>query len=125
MNNNDNLPTAFEIARACATNGGATINPRNQRNVTNGYAVGLGGADSLPQWHADRITDAFVGAVDAATATAQKMDGGALGAWIHRGRVYVEPVEVLQDRDRAMNVARMRGEIAIFDLNTGTEIEVK
>jgi len=93
--------------------------------VTTGFAVGMGGADSLPQWHAEQITEAFVGAVDAATATAQKMAGGALGAWVHRGRVYVEPVEVLQDRERAMDVARLRGEIAIFDLNTGTEIQVQ
>lgn len=121
---NDISATAYEIARACATKGGATICPKTQKDVRRGFAVGMGGAESLPATAARELNDEFMQAVHDASATAARTRG-ALGAWIHNGRVYVEPVDVMQDKGRAMEAARMRGEIAIFDLNTGTEILVK
>lgn len=117
---NDISATAFEIARACATKGGATICPKTQKDVTRGYAVGFGGAESMPAVHARELTPEFLAAVDAAAGA-----GDALGAWMHKGRVYVEPVDVMQDKGRAIEAGRERGEIAIFDLNTGTEILCK
>ena len=118
--------TAFEILRACKTKGGATLDPMNQRDILQGFAVGLGGAESLPMDDAENLSPSFIEAVRDAIHHAQRMEGRAgLGAWVHAGRVFVEPVNVMDDKGRAMRAARDRGEIAIFDLNTGTEIPTK
>ena len=117
---NDISAMAFEIARACATKGGSTICSKTQKDVNRGFAVGFGGAESMPAVHARELTPEFLAAVHAASGA-----GDALGAWIHEGRVFVEPVDVMQDKGCAIQAAHDRGEIAIFDLNTGTEIFVK
>lgn len=49
-------------------------------------------------------------------------DADAIGAWVNGDRLYFDPIEIYTDRDLAEKIGRERGEIAIFDLDTRTEI---
>lgn len=126
MNNAPTTPPTFNERTARAlineltTNGGCTL-AADGANVTEGYAVGLGGAEALDplksyfdQVHRIVRRARKAGAVD------------AFGAWHDEetGLDYVEPVQVFDIEHLAVNVGRARGELAIFDLTNGVEIRL-
>ena len=52
--------------------------------------------------------------------------GKSVGGWRDKksGDYFLDVVEVHQDKDHALKLARERGELAIFDLSTGEEIRL-
>lgn len=127
-----NERTARALINELTTNGGCTLKD-DGTHATQGYAVGLGGAEALdpkrPYFEqvlrivndarrVDAISVYLLGAVDC--------DSTAFGAWrdSETGRDYVEPIQILTDRATALTVAAERGELAIYDLTNGVEIRI-
>ena len=48
--------------------------------------------------------------------------GIGIGTWIHKGQIYFDLVNNIQDLNIATRVARERGEIAIWDCRNQKEI---
>jgi hypothetical protein len=118
--NTDQLHTAI-----CA--GGATINPRTGEFVTSGgIVVALPGYEyQIRAKDFDRATLARYLARDDVKATIEHASGYMLGVWIDRQpRVYLDVVEVIADRPRALGLAVQRGERAVYDLDASQEIYV-
>lgn len=47
-----------------------------------------------------------------------------MGGWIDNGLVYLDAVDIIGDREVAEDMGRIRGELAIFDLDAGEEIRL-
>ena len=120
-----NYPTiSTQITRhllnGAQTDGGATINHLSQVPRT-GFCVGLGGAVALDK--SKGYFDQALAIVDQALADEPRT---TFGAWVDMDTqaLYIEPVQVFDSEKIAMNVARARGELAIFDLWKGVEIRL-
>ncbi|MFC4463981.1 hypothetical protein ACFPH6_05285 [Streptomyces xiangluensis] len=48
----------------------------------------------------------------------------AVGGWVDGQRLYLDPVEIIDDRARAEYVGRLRKQIAIYDLSASEEIRL-
>ena len=48
--------------------------------------------------------------------------GIGIGTWIHKSQIYFDLVQNIQDLDVATNIAKKRGEIAIYDCKKQKEI---
>lgn len=46
-----------------------------------------------------------------------------IGWWTHEGRIYLDVCDNVQDYSSALELGRMRKEIAIYDLNEGVEVK--
>lgn len=95
--------------------GGSTVPLyRGDLVPTTGYVVGVGGI-TVPadRWGmADHLVTDFV----------QRADTKYIGVWMEDGVVYVDKVQIVADRDRALELADVHGEIAIYHLDTGETI---
>lgn len=87
---------------------------------TDGYAVGLavGTAATLDR----RATPETVART--LRNVMREFEAAHVGAWVDDGRVHIDPVRVLTDRDLALRVARERGQRAIYSFATGEVIEL-
>ena len=122
--------TSTQIVRhllnGAQTDGGATINHLSQV-PRSGYCVGLGGAVALDPSRS--YFDQALQIVDDALAAEPRT---TFGAWVDRKAgeygdfhvLYIEAVQVFDMEHLAMNVARARGELAIYDLANGVEIRL-
>ena len=112
--------TARALINELTDRGGCTLQ-YDGTHARQGYAVGLGGAEALDP------ARPYFEQVRRIVCTARKANAGvAFGAWHDSasGLDYVEPVEVLSCRLAATQVARVRGELAIYDLTNGVEIRL-
>lgn len=95
--------------------GGATVPLyRGDLVPTTGYVVGVGGL-TVPQdrWGmADHLVADFVG----------RADTKYVGVWAEDGVVYVDKVQIVADRARALELADVHGEIAIYHIDSGETI---
>lgn len=106
---------------------GFTIRLDDQPNdVAGGFSVGgnplcpeirIGGVRGLP---AHFVAEALRFYTEVATIYGDDQIGG----WVHEGDLYIDAPTIYVDGDEAAATARERGELAIFDLNTMTEIFV-
>ncbi len=100
--------------------GGATI-LRNGSLASEGFAVGgimefnYFQADKSPEKLASYVLDA-VACIEECTAC------DAFGFWIHNSSMYIDAINIFQNESEALSFARKNNEIAIFDLNTSSEI---
>lgn len=76
--------------------------------------------------NASLIARALRELADTRAAWAGSHDNRALGTWLDTtdGRVYIDVVESIANRDKALQIAKERGELAIFDTVAGDEIRV-
>lgn len=119
----DTLVTSdlIKLYDAIFTDGGFTVLIGDDGSLTpaaSGYAV----ADSrdLRTLPTDTPFGVFAEAIERAFTTFLGAD--ALGGWEHNGRLYLEPVEIYNDRATAERVGRLYDQIAIFDLDNSAEI---
>lgn len=49
-------------------------------------------------------------------------DHAMVGTWEHTGKIYIDIVDAHKNRKAAIQAGRKRGEIAIFDFDSGQEI---
>ncbi|MEU6379264.1 hypothetical protein [Streptomyces sp. NPDC046909] len=102
-------------------NGGFTIMacPDGSAHVpTEGYAVSI--TSTQHTISAAAPFDAFAELVHSVTDRYGDADG--LGGWLADGVIYIDPVEVIPDRQAATLAGKQREQLAIFDLATGAEI---
>ena len=117
-----------EILSATLQNGGGTFGAGGYPIHSGGYVVG-GVAPG-------RVLQVPVARVTSPTFAEQRQllrhvaglirDGVEFGTWIDSdaGILWVEPIEFVTDRDAAIQLARERGELAIFHLDSEEEIRV-
>ena len=109
----------FEAFHNMQATGGFTINL--QGPVTKGYAVAQGGTSKFP---ADSMTAQTLETLLFKRYGDFLRAGGTVGAWVHKGEVWVECSEVYEHKEEALTDAYKAGEIAIYDLANKTEIKV-
>lgn len=119
------LPNTDRLHTAICNTGGATINPRTGEFVTTGgIVVAVPGYEKvIPARDFDHdALEAYAASIPYVTAfNPERM----LGVWIDRTpRVYLDVVEVITDRPRALGLAKQRGEQAVYDLDAGETIYV-
>ena len=105
---------AHRVVGHTLLNGGGTFT-RNGCPVTpeSGYAVALEGQRyaEFPQ-------------VGPALELLSRVSYSAeyFGTWYDSGRLYVEPCEIIADRESAVRIGRERGQLAIYDFAAGEVI---
>lgn len=105
------------LAADTLANGGATRRIRDAHTPTDGVCVGRPGQGTT--WEAALFT---VETAVSATLRGRIFTGEAcVGTWINEGTLYVDIVDRFESLADALAAGRERGELAVFDLATGTE----
>lgn len=120
------LPSFEAVRDHLAESGGFTFNPRTGRFVTDrsGFVV-ANPKGNVPVVVASLTPDALFDAAWRNLSLLRKA-GHYLGGWQDKttGKVYLEVSEVFPSRDDAIAAATARGELAIFDLSTLSDIRL-
>lgn len=104
---------------------GYTVNAATLQPITSGYAVGLAvtqdsfGADGLA-----KVVDVIAKMQNQGEAS--HFDGLAFGGWYDSksGRYYYDATVIVNDRAKALELARVNGQLAIYDLDKKEEIRL-
>jgi len=110
-----------DLYDALFLNGGFTIMTRPDGTActpAKGYAVSV--TPSQRTMPADAPFGVFADLVREVTDEYGDVNG--LGGWKSDGVIYIDPVEIISDRQTATDTGLRRRQLAIFDLVTGTEI---
>lgn len=103
-------------------NGGGTFDVATgqEMGLKRGYGVANGGAGG-------QVVDNTQEAVHAAYSEVSKTGAPNIGTWFNPedGKVYVDPTQVVTNKAEAMRLARARGEKAIFDFKTMSDINIE
>lgn len=123
-----------DLIGAAIKEGGTTVSVstyRDTKPVTSGYVVGgFGVSLVIPRYDSDDLgvyvpapsRDAAIFWID---RNLNKHERVNFGSWRDdRGRIWLDRVNILDNLDDALFLARFRGELAIFHLDTGEEIAV-
>jgi hypothetical protein len=109
-------------------NGGVTFRvkdyPEKIVMPAKGYVVGGYGDNATAIFDVDD-TEAFDESIDRFLFHSRNDGYKYIGTWINEGKVYIENVEVLKNKDFAMGTAYGRGEKAVYDLAAKKEIFLK
>lgn len=113
---------------------GSSQSARTGKSPDHGYMVGGNGADEVRipmNWiHANRYN---LTTVAEKIATVLRTEYGELlyresytylGSWVHNGELYFDVAGNFNDLDTAVDFAKARNEIAIWDVERGEEIYV-
>jgi hypothetical protein len=102
-------------------NGGCTLKPETGEEATTGYAVG--GIREFKFYDA-RIeqTDEMADAIAQIRKNHPAMD---IGFWLDGSTLYIDAVLRFPCEESARLIGTKLNEVAIYDLNTGTEIRLK
>ena len=98
--------------------GGFTLNLINGKAPTTGYVVAVS-KDSEHVMDPER-TDVNMEIDDYIMTWQPEWIGG----WMYQGRAYIDAVEVFDGLDAAIDAARERDQLAIFDVETGEVIDL-
>lgn len=102
---------------------GFTVGGHDQQVPTSGFAVG--GDPECPEVRVAGVATASVDLVSGFLATYSIATGeNWMGGWVHEGDLYLDAPTIMIELDDALELARERGELAIFDLENGREILV-
>ena len=118
---NKSRAIAHKAIELTVKNGGCTLDPKTVEEVTTGYAVGgirefkFHGA-SLG--HLDEITDS----ITKIRVSHPKMK---VGFWMDGSTLYIDAVAVVNSEESARIIGEAFEEIAIYNLDTATEIRLK
>ncbi len=115
----DTIVGAFERCE-----GGATVDPSGAPVAQDyGYVVALAGHECPIVGDSPRLRAAVIKYVDTVAPILTQRAGRYVGGWADgSGYLILDVVEILSDRDEALTVGRARGQTAIFDLSSGTEV---
>lgn len=99
-----------DIVSATAANGGGTFEAGTLLpfEPTDGYAVAIASVARLS------VHTPAAQLVDTARRVAQEYGSSFVGTWVHEGYVYVDPVQYVRDRERAIRIGREHGQQAIY-----------
>ena len=113
----------YSVVEDTLTNGGLTVKPFIGEKPETGYMVALEGYElQVP------VSEFFTGVVaDYIGEHAQKLMSNpalCLGTWVNEGTVYLDLSENVPNREKALELGKERGQLAIFSLDTFEEVVV-
>lgn len=97
------------------TNGGCTVASGSISESSTGYVVG-GKVPTVIVPESDTVA-----LHNTIVQFANTYD--SYGTWLHDGNVYIDAIDILYDRDSAIALGRARGELAIYDIANGCDID--
>lgn|SRR5690606_23131016 len=102
---------------------GFTVSAHTGETVSSGYVVG-----GDPECREVRLkdfrdipSDLLVAHLEHYRTVAEMYGRGMVGGWVHEGDLYLDAPSILWDPEEAEALARVRGELAYFNLDTMTE----
>jgi len=113
---------------------GCTFYADRAGSPNSGYCVGLAGqetiVDRLPYDENDAYKDCrksdyptiFADVLGKLIRNGGTGSNNCIGCWVHGGRLYIDVSTVCDDYATAVELGRRNNQIAIYDLNQGTEI---
>lgn len=109
---------ARALVRCARRDGGCTMDKSRTRITSGGHAVG-GVLPTLVLHRAD-------GAAVREFVRRSLISGSdVFGSWRDEGgAIHIDAVDIIEDRDVALEIARERNEIAIYDLDNREEVRV-
>ena len=113
----------FDVVQDTLRDGGLTIKPFTGDKPQTGYMVALQGYElQVP------VSEFFTGIVaDYLGEHAQKLMSTpslCLGTWVNEGTVYLDLSENIPNREKALELGRERGQLAIFNLANMEEVTI-
>ena len=120
-----NLIISALAAIAAQNPEGYTVNAATLQPITSGHAVALAVTqDSFGAEGLAKVVDVIERMQNQGEAS--RFDGLAFGGWYDSksGRYYYDATVIVKDRDEALELARVNGQLAIFDLNNLEEIRL-
>lgn len=120
-----NLIISALAAIAAQNPEGYTVNAATLQPVTTGHAVALAVTqDSFGAEGLAKVVDVIVKMQNQGDAS--RFDGLAFGGWYDSksGRYYYDATVIVKDRAEALELARVNGQLAIFDLDNLEEIRL-
>ena len=102
-------------------NGGCTLDPKTMGTVTTGYAVG--GIREF-KFHSASLGH-VVQIADAITKIRVSHPKMKIGFWLDGSTLYLDAIAVMNSEESARTVGEAFDELAIFHLDTNTEIRLK
>lgn len=118
-----NLIISALAAIAAQNPEGYTVNAATLQPMTSGYAVALAVTqDSFGAEGLAKVVDVIAKMQNQGEAS--RFDGLAFGGWYDSksGRYYYDATVIVKDRTEALELARVNGQLAIFDLDNLEEI---
>lgn len=110
---------AHDIVNGTLT--GFTVGEHDQQIPTSGWSVG--GDPDCPEVRVANVASAPVDLVSGLMATYSIATGeNWMGGWVHEGDLYLDAPTIVIERADALRLAGERGELAIFDLESGREV---
>lgn len=104
-----------KMIKTIIKNGGLTYDPRKKEVVTSGYCVGV-------ENHEKKIDLKKVKKSTLKKYLNNVDDKLVLGCWINEGTLYLDNTEIVECKNEATAKGMERNELAIFHLDTFTEI---
>ena len=101
---------------------GFSVNSDQRTFQGRGYAVG---GTEVPSLHVVNDSLSFNHFSTAMKNMASQMldpDTQVIGGWVHDGMVFIEVSDVVRSKYVALELAKARNEIAIYDFNTQSEV---
>ena len=101
---------------------GFSVNSDQRTFQGRGYAVG---GTEIPSLHVVNDSLSFNHFSAAMKNMASQMldpDTQVIGGWVHDGMVFIEVSDVVRSKYVALELAKARNEIAIYDFNTQSEV---
>ena len=120
-----NLIISALAAIAAQNPEGYTVNAATLQPITSGYAVALAVTqDSFGAEGLAKVVDVIEKMQNQGEAF--RFDGLAFGGWYDSkgGRYYYDATVIVKDRAEALELARVNGQLAIFDLDNLEEIRL-
>lgn len=120
-----NLIISALAAIAAQNPEGYTVNAANLQPITSGYAVALAVTqDSFGAEGLAKVVDVIEEMQNQGETS--RFDGLAFGGWYDSksGRYYYDATVIVKERDEALELARVNGQLAIFDLDNLEEIRL-
>jgi hypothetical protein len=124
------LPTrfAYELAVELLTrtreNGGATL-LKNGDLATKGYATGVGQEYKIETAQGLKFTPGQLKDVaECVELILANETCNSVGFWYNEGTLYIDAVLIFEDLEDALELGRIKNEIAIYDLNNQKEIKL-
>lgn len=104
-------------------NGGATFlldsaGRLTELRPTDGYAVGLKGG-----WVGAPTYEALRGALYELERSGRL--SGTFGTWLSGGRLYLDPVAIVADRDKAIALGMAHDQDAVYDFGAGRDVRLR
>lgn len=120
-----NLIISALVSIAVQNPEGYTVNAATLQPITSGYAVGLAVTqDSFGAEGLAKVVDVISKMQNQGEAS--YFDGLAFGGWYNskNGYYYYDATVIVKDRAKALEIARVNGQLAIFNLDKKEEIRL-